>query len=379
MIPYGRQSISQDDLDAVIEVLQSDFLTQGPMVPRFEAALAEACGAGFAVASNSATSSLHLACLALDLGPGDRLWTSAVSFVASANCGRYCGADVDFVDINPLTGNLCLEALAQKLKTASQSGTLPKVLVVVHLAGQSLDMAAVVALTKPYGIKLVEDASHAIGAWDGSHKVGSCAHSNICVFSFHPVKPITSGEGGAALTNDPTLAERMALLRSHGITRDPMEMPAPPDGDWYYAMLELGFNYRMTDLHAALGLSQLKKLPDLMARRQRLAAQYDKALPAPWRPLRIARPEHCAYHLYVAQLPGISLGDKAALFHSLREKGIGVNLHYIPIPNQPYYQALGQRPGDYPGAQQYYRESLTLPLFADMTDEQLKAVLEALR
>lgn len=378
MIPYGRQHIDNDDIQAVLEVLNSDFLTQGPLVPRFEQAIAQFCGANYAVAVNSATSALHLACLALELGPGDRLWTSAISFVASANCGRYCASEVDFVDVDPLTGNLCLTALSAKLGEAERQGTLPKVLVVVHLAGQSVDMAALAALTRPYGIRIIEDASHALGAYDGADKVGQCRHSDICVFSFHPVKPITSGEGGMAVTPNPVLAERISSLRSHGITRDVQKMPSAPDGDWYYAMTELGFNYRLTDIGAALGLSQLHKLPGFMAKRQALAANYDKALPAPWQPLAINAPAHCAYHLYVARYPGISLSQKAEKFSTLRAAGIGVNLHYIPIPNQPYYQNLGQNPAHYPGAQQYYREALTLPLFVDMTDVQQQQVLNAL-
>lgn len=378
MIPYGRQFLDDDDKAAVLAVLEGDFLTQGPLVPQFEQAVARYCGAGHAVAVNSATSALHLACLALGLSPGDRLWTSAISFVASANCGRYCGADVDFVDVEPHTGNLCLQALADKLRQAAQQNTLPKVLVVVHLAGQSVDMTALAALTSPYQIAIVEDASHAIGGQDGRHAVGACRYSDITVFSFHPVKPMTSGEGGMAVTNSLALATRIARLRSHGITRDPTELPDPVDGDWYYAMIELGFNYRMTDIHAALGLSQLGKLNHFMAQRQALASRYDTALPAPWRPLQINRPEHCAYHLYVIQWPGCSLADKAARFHRLREQGIGVNLHYIPIPNQPYYKALGQQPNHYPGAQQYYRESLTLPLFTTMSEQQQQQVLEAL-
>ncbi|WP_341501704.1 UDP-4-amino-4,6-dideoxy-N-acetyl-beta-L-altrosamine transaminase [Gallaecimonas sp. GXIMD4217] len=378
MIPYGRQCLDQDDIQAVVEVLSSDFLTQGPAVPEFERAVARYCGAAHAVACSSATSALHLACLALGLGQGDRLWTSAISFVASANCGRYCGAEVDFVDVDPRSGNISVQALADKLADAERDGTLPKVLVAVHLAGQSCDMAAIAELASRYGFRVIEDASHALGGRHAGQPIGNCRHSDITVFSFHPVKPITAGEGGMAVTQDETLAGRMALLRSHGISREPQQMTAEPDGPWAYAQVELGFNYRLSDLHAALGLSQLAKLDAFSERRRQLAARYDAALPAPWRPLAIAEPADCAYHLYVAQRPVADLTEKRRIYDGLCRAGVQSNVHYIPIPSQPYYQALGQDMNRYPGAWRYYLDSFTLPLFVTLGDQQQRQVLDAL-
>ncbi|MEE1877676.1 UDP-4-amino-4,6-dideoxy-N-acetyl-beta-L-altrosamine transaminase [Altererythrobacter litoralis] len=377
MIPYGRQDISQEDIDAVNEVLRSDFLTQGPMVQRFEAAVASWAGAARGVAVNSATSALHIACLALDLGPGDRLWTSPVTFVASANCGLYCGATVDFVDIDPRTYNMSVAALADKLADAEKTGTLPKVIIPVHMCGQSCDMAAIGALAASYGIRVIEDASHAIGGyWQGS-PVGNCAHCDITVFSFHPVKIITTAEGGLATTNDPELASRMERLRSHGITREPDLMTHAPDGPWYYQQIELGLNYRMTDMQAALGLSQMARLEPFVVRRHALAERYDAALAdlpltTPWQ-----HPDaYSAFHLYV-----IALDDAArhrAVFEGLRAAGIGVNLHYIPVHLQPYYRDMGFAPGDFPTSEAYYSRAISLPLFATMTEAQQDEVVTTL-
>lgn len=377
MIPYGRQDISQADIDAVVDVLKSDFLTQGPKVPEFEQVVADYCGAKRAVAVNSATSALHLACLALGLGPGDSLWTTPVTFVASANCGLYCGASVDFVDIDPRTYNISPQALEMKLKQAEADGALPKVLVAVHLCGQPCDMKAIDQLAKKYGFWVVEDASHAIGGKYDGQPVGSCLYSDITVFSFHPVKIVTSAEGGMAVTNDNDLADCMSLLRSHGITRAPELMTQEPDGPWYYQQVELGFNYRMTELQAALGVSQMERLDDFVARRHEIAERYNlllKELPVtlPWQ-----HPDsYSGLHLYVIRVKG-DKDSHRAIFESLREQDIGVNLHYIPVHTQPYYQKMGFRGGDFPEAESYYGEAISLPMFSAMTEHQQDEVVAA--
>lgn len=380
MIPYGRQEIRQEDVDAVIEVLRSDLLTQGPMVPRFEHAVAGYVGARHAVAVNSATSALHIACLALDLSEGDWLWTSPITFVASANCGLYCGAKVDFVDIDPRTYNLCPEALAAKLKKAEEVGRLPKVLVAVHLCGQPCDMAVIHELSQRYGFRIIEDASHAIGGQYRAEPIGSGSYSDITVFSFHPVKIITTGEGGMAVTNDDELAQHMSLLRSHGITRDPQFMTHESDGPWYYQQVDLGFHYRMTEMQAALGVSQIERLDAYVARRNELAERYDRLLAdlpvtTPWQ-----HPDsYSGRHLYVVrlQLDAIDRTHRA-VFESLRDQGIGVNLHYIPVHLQPWYRQMGFRPGDLPEAERYYAEAISLPLFPLMTEGQQGSVVSAL-
>ena len=377
MIPYGRQDITQADIDAVVEVLQSDYLTQGPMVPRFERAVAKHVGAQHALAVNSATSALHIACLALGLGPGDWLWTTPITFVASANCALYCGAQVDFVDIDPRTYNLCPKALGAKLEQAEKDGRLPKVVVPVHLCGQPCDMQAIHALATRYGFKVIEDASHAIGGKYRGEFIGSGRYSDITVFSFHPVKIITTAEGGMALTNSAELAERMALLRSHGVTRDPALMTHEADGPWYYQQVDLGFNYRMTELQAALGVSQMTRLDSYIARRHELARRYDEKLAqlpvlTPWQ-----HPDsYSGLHLYVVRLRLEQLDkNHRQVFEALREQGIGVNLHYIPVHTQPYYQQLGFKTGDFPVAEQYYSEAISLPMFQTMTLEQQDEVL----
>lgn len=381
MIPYGRQDINQDDINAVIAVLESDFLTQGPMVPRFEEGVAKHVGARHALAVNSATSALHIACLALGLGPGDWLWTSPVTFVASANCGLYCGAKVDFVDINPLTFNLCPVELQAKLEVAELEGRLPKVVVAVHLCGQPCDMEAIQALGQRFGFKIIEDASHAIGGKYKGDFIGNGRYSDITVFSFHPVKIITTAEGGMALTNNDELASRMNLLRSHGITRDRQLMTHEPDGPWYYQQVDLGFNYRMTELQAALGVSQLERLDQFVARRHELARRYDDMLAGlhvviPWQD-----PDgYSGLHLYVIRLQLDKIGKShREVFESLREQGIGVNLHYIPVHIQPYYQQMGFKVGDYPKAEHYYSEAISLPMFQTMTDVQQDEVVTAVR
>lgn len=379
-IPYGRQDISETDIQAVIDVLKSDFLTQGPAVPAFETAVSEYCGVRHAFAVNSATSALHIACLALGVGPGDLVWTSPITFVASANCALYCGAKVDFVDIDPRTYNLSVAALEEKLQAAERDGKLPKVVIPVHLCGQSCEMAAIHALSEKYGFKIIEDASHAIGGKYRNQPIGNCRYSDITVFSFHPVKIITTAEGGMALTNDAGLADKLALLRSHGITRDPAQMTHQADGPWYYQQIALGYNYRMTDIQAALGLSQLSRLDEFVANRQRLAARYDSLLSAlpveiPWQ-----HPDnYSALHLYPIRIPeGVSSYSRLSVFEGLRAAGIGVNVHYIPVHLQPYYRQLGFQPGDFPEAERYYRAAISLPLYATLTEANQDRVVAAL-
>ncbi len=376
LIPYGRQSVSEEDIQAVVEVLRSDFLTQGPVVPEFERAVATYCDAGHAVATNSATSALHIACLALGVGPGDSVWTSPVTFVASANCARYCGADVDFVDIDPRTYNLSINALTDKLVQAKADGRLPKVVIPVHLAGQSCEMAEIHALSRQYGFRIIEDASHAIGGSYRGGKVGNCQYSDITVFSFHPVTIVTTGEGGMALTNDEALVKTMARLRSHGITRYAEDMTQVPDGPWYYQQIDLGFNYRMTDFQAALGLSQLRRLDAFVARRHELARRYDQLLKGsvaqtPWQ-----HPDtYSGMHLYVVRVPAES---HRQIFESLRSGGVGVNLHYIPVYRQPYYESLGYQRSQFPGAEAYYSQAITLPLYPGLEDMQQDQVVRQL-
>lgn len=380
MIPYGRQNLNAEDIAAVVQVLKSDWLTQGPAVPAFEQAVSAGTGAAHAVAVNSATSALHLACAALGLGPGDRLWTSPITFVASANCARYCGAQVDFVDIDPRTYNLSVPELAAKLATAERTGSLPKVVVPVHFAGQSCEMAAIGQLAARYGFKVIEDASHAVGGHYREAPVGSCAHSDVTVFSFHPVKIITTAEGGMALSNSAELTARMRRLRSHGVTRDPDAMEAPTREPWHYEQIELGFNYRLTDLQAALGLSQHQRLEAFVRRRREIARIYDEALAG----LPLLRPyQHpdsaSAFHLYVVQVdPGCGV-DRATAFARLRQAGIGVNVHYIPVHTQPYYRRLGFAAGMYPAAEHYYRHAISLPLFVGLGDDDIARVVSALR
>jgi len=372
MIPYGRQSISESDIDAVIEVLRSDFLTQGPVVPAFEEAVKKYCGAKYAVATNSATSALHLACIALGLGSGDIVWTTPITFVASANCALYCGANVDFVDIDPLSYNMSIHALKEKLEIAQKSGKLPKIVIPVHLSGQPCDMAEIHALGKQYGFKILEDASHAIGAKYKDDPIGNCQYSDITVFSFHPVKIITTGEGGMALTNNQKLAVQMSRLRSHGITRSPHEMTQIPDGPWHYQQIELGFNYRLTDIQAALGLSQMQRLDEYVARRHVLAQEYNKLLDdspvtKPWQsPLSVS-----SYHLYIVRLKVKIRGlDRKDVFERLRSFGIIVNLHYIPLYRHPYFEAMGFKREDFPEAEAYYREAISLPIYPALTEAQ---------
>lgn len=374
MIPYGRQEITQADIDAVVEVLASDFLTQGPAVPRFEEAVKARVGARHAVAVNSATSALHLACMALDLGPGHRLWTTPNTFVASANCARYCSADVGFVDIEPDTWNMSAVALADQLARARKTGTLPRIVVPVHFGGQPTDQEAIAALASEYGFRVIEDASHAIGAMSGGEPVGSSRWSDITIFSFHPVKIITTAEGGMALTNDDGLASRMAQLRTHGITRDPALMRAASPGAWYYEQQSLGYNYRLTDLQARLGEVQLQRLDDYVERRNVLAARYDRLLAD----LPVTRPvvrpgRRSAYHLYV-----VRVARRDAVFTRMRAAGIGVNVHYAPVHLQPYYRDLGFGPGLCPEAEAHGREALTLPLYPALSEAEQDRVVAAL-
>ncbi len=380
MIPYGRQNITEEDVQAVLEALTSDFLTQGPMVPKFERAICDYTGARHAVAASSGTAALHIACLALNLGEGDWLWTSPITFVASANCGVYCGAGIDFVDIDPQTWNISVPRLAEKLKLAKENGRLPKILVTVHLCGLSCDMEEIHALSKEYGFHVIEDACHAIGGKYKGEPIGSCRYSDISVFSFHPVKTITTGEGGAAVTNDGELAKKMGLLREHGITRDAELMTHDPDGPWYYQQVMLGFNYRLTDIQAALGISQLKRIDDLVSKRHWVADQYDEMLSGLPVQLPFRSPEkYSGMHLYVIRVGSQPTGKThKEIFTALRAQGIGVNLHYIPVYTQPYYRQRGFGQGEYPEADKYYNEAITLPMYPDLSAKDIKRVVAAL-
>lgn len=381
MIPYGKQDINVADIDAVIAVMRSTHLTQGPAVPRFEEAVLRHCNAKYAVATNSATSALHISCLALGLGAGDWLWTSPNTFVASANCGLYCGAKVDFVDIDPLTYNLCPKALEEKLVEAEKTGRLPKVVIPVHFSGQPCDMKAIHELSKKYGFRIIEDAAHAIGGTYLKEPIGNCRYSDITVFSFHPVKIVTSAEGGMAVTNNDKLAEKMALLRSHGITRTPSLMTKPMEGSWYYQQVDLGFNYRMTDLQGAMGASQMERLVHYVARRHELAKRYDRLLSdlpvvAPWQ----HKDGYSAFHLYVIRLKLDQITPShVEVFEALRAKEIMVNLHYIPVHTQPFYQEMGFGAGDFPEAEKYYSEAISIPLFPTLTNTEQDFVVETLK
>jgi UDP-4-amino-4,6-dideoxy-N-acetyl-beta-L-altrosamine transaminase len=376
LIPYGRQWIDDADIDAVVAVLRSDWLTQGPRVPAFEKAVAERCQAGHGIAVNSGTSALHLACLALDVGPGDLVWTSPNTFVASANCARYCGAAVDFVDIDPLTWCMSVTALTAKLEAARHAGgPKPKVVIPVHFGGQPCAMAEIAELARTFRFRVIEDASHALGARDGDVSVGACEHSDITVLSFHPVKIITTGEGGMALTNDAALAARMGRLRTHGISRDPDDLSRGSDGPWYYEQIELGFNYRMTDIQAALGWSQLTRLDDFLARRAEIALRYDAAFAdLPIRRQQAPAEVFSARHLYVIRVPA---AVRSGMFRELRAAGIGVNVHYIPVHLQPYYRAQGFREGQFPEAEMYYREAISLPIFPALDTTAQDRVIDA--
>lgn len=381
MIPYGKQDINQDDIEEVIDVLRSDFLTQGPKIPLFEKAVSNYCSSKFSVAVNSATSALHIACLSLGLGKGDWLWTSVNSFVASSNCGLFCGAKVDFVDIDPHSYNICVDALEQKLIDAREQNKVPKVIIPVHFAGQSCDMKKIHELSKCFGFKIIEDASHAIGGRYLGEQIGCCHYSDITVFSFHPVKIVTTAEGGMATTNSSKLADKMRLLRSHGITRDPKEMTKKTEGDWYYQQIDLGFNYRMTDLQAALGISQLKRIDNFVSKRHKLKKTYDRLL----RDLPVEIPfqiddSYSAMHLYPIKLKLELLKySRSQIFSILRESGIGVNVHYIPIHIQPFYSAMGFKVSDFPVAHDYYSRSLSLPMQTLLNKAQQLKIVDSLK
>jgi len=377
VIPYGRQSISDDDIKAVIDVLKSDYLTQGPVVPEFEKSICKYTGASYAVAVNSGTSALHIACLSLGLGKGDWLWTSSISFVASANCGIYCGARVDFIDIDPITWNISIDKLKHKLIYAKTHNKLPKIIVVVHLSGLPCDLAEIYKLSKEYGFYVIEDACHAIGSRYNNNNIGSCKYSDITVFSFHPVKVMTTGEGGMATTNIINLANKMRILRTHGITRDPDLMTHDPDGEWYYQQIDLGFNYRMTDIAAALGISQLLRLDSNIKKRHEIVRFYNKALSSLLLMLPysdVSRYSSC--HLYIVRIKN-KKKLYSEIFELLTNFGIGVNKHYIPIHTQPFYKNFGFKSGDFPESESYYREAISLPIFPDLTKKEQESVISA--
>jgi len=377
VIPYGRQSISDDDIKAVVDVLKSDYLTQGPVVPEFEKSICKYTGASYAVAVNSGTSALHIACLSLGLGKGDWLWTSSISFVASANCGIYCGARVDFIDIDPITWNISIDKLKHKLIYAKKHNKLPKIIVVVHLSGLPCDLAEIYKLSKEYGFYVIEDACHAIGSRYNNNNIGSCKYSDITVFSFHPVKVMTTGEGGMATTNIINLANKMRILRTHGITRDPDLMTHDPDGEWYYQQIDLGFNYRMTDIAAALGISQLLRLDSNIKKRHEIVRFYNKALSSLLLMLPysdVSRYSSC--HLYIVRIKN-KKKLYSEIFELLTNFGIGVNKHYIPIHTQPFYKNFGFKSGDFPESESYYREAISLPIFPDLTKKEQESVISA--
>ena len=381
MIYYGKQDVNETDIEAVEAVLRSDFLTQGPAIEQFEHRVADYCGAKYAVAVTNATSALHIACLAAGMEKDDILWTSPITFVASANCARYCGSDVDFVDIDEKTYNMSADRLEEKLRKAKAAGRLPKMVIPVHLAGQSCDMQRIHALAEEYGFVVTEDASHAVGADYLNTKVGSCTFSDMTVFSFHPVKIITTGEGGMVLTNREDLYEKLLLYRSHGITRNMADMTHEPDGPWYYQQIELGFNYRMTDLQAALGCSQMDRLDAFVARRRELAARYDALLRGlPVRTPYVMENTVPSWHIYIVQVDFSEIGKtKVQVFQEMKERGIVLNLHYIPVHRQPYYEKLGFCKGDFPDSEQYYDVAFTLPLYYSLMEEQQDRVVESLR
>ena len=381
MIPYGRQEITDTDITEVEKILRSDFLTQGPTVPRFEKSVANYCGTKYALAMNSATSALHIACLALELGPGDLLWTSPNTFVASANCALYCGADVDFVDIDPQTYNMSMPALSKKLAKAEKSGKLPKILMPVHFAGQPCDMLKIYDLSRRYGFKIIEDASHAIGSSYSKFKVGSCNHSDITVFSFHPVKIITTAEGGMALTNKKNIADKLSRLRTHGITKDKILMKKRPKNEiWNYQQIELGFNYRMNDIQAALGINQMYRLDDYVKRRHKIAETYNKNLGgiSLKKPFQVAS-VYSSYHLYPVRIKenrkGITQKD---IFNIFKKRGIAPNLHYIPVHRHPYYENLGFKINDYPESEKFHREVISLPMYPKLSNEEQNLVIQTL-
>ena len=378
-IPYGHQNINKDDIQAVVDVLKSDFITQGPVGPAFETAVASYCGAKHGVAVNSATSALHIACKSLGLGADDYLWTSPNTFVASANCALFCGAKVDFVDIDPQTYNMSVSALRDKLKKAEKTGSLPKIVIPVHFSGQSCEMKEIAELSQKYGFSVIEDASHAIGGRYQQDKIGCCTYSDMTIFSLHPVKIITTGEGGMILTQKNGLYEKLLLLRNHGITRDPLQMTEKSHGPWYYQQIDLGYNFRMTDLQAALGYSQLQRLDEFVSKRHALAARYNDAieyspLTLPWQ-----HPEtYSAWHLYVIRLKSELAKYRLEIYQYMQCNGIGVNVHYIPIHLQPYYKSLGFQSGDYPVAERFYAEAITIPLFHGMSFSDQDKVINAL-
>lgn len=376
MIPYGKQNISEEDIQAVVEVLRSDYLTQGPVVPAFEQAVTNYTGAKYAVAVNSGTSALHIACLSLGLGPSDILWTTPITFVASANCALYCGASVDFVDIEPDTFNLSIDLLREKLEAAESTGRLPKIIVAVHMCGLSCDMDKIWSLSQKYGFRIIEDASHAIGGTYQKHPIGGCIFSDVTIFSFHPVKTITTGEGGMAMTNDEALANKMMLLRNHGITRDPELMTCEPDGPWFYQQIALGFNYRLTDIQAALGLSQLNRLDQFVKKQNAIADEYDRLLSGLPVRSQVRRNEfYSGMHLYIMRIdtqnPKNLRNDVIKKLHGAE---INVNVHYIPVHTQPWYARMGFKENDFPESVKYYNDAISLPIYPEIKEGDIEYI-----
>lgn len=379
-LPYGRHTVTKEDLINVLNVLRSSNLTQGDKVPLLEKAISEKVNCKNSIAVNSATSALHLTCLALGLNQNDWLWTSANTFVASANCGRYCNAKVDFVDINPKTGLICTDALEKKLEVAKENNKLPKILVPVHFAGSSCDMEKIASLSKKYKFNVVEDASHALGGKYKNEPVGSCFYSIATIFSFHPVKIITTAEGGAITTNDDQLAKKLFLLRSHGITKVQEEFESNEFEDWTYEQQILGFNFRMSDLHASLGISQLKRLDKIIVERNKKFEYYqDLIKELPINLLEIPKNVKSSVHLAIIRLQEKDPNLHRKIFTELRKMNIGVQIHYLPVHLHPYYKKLGFKVGDYPKAELHSKNCITIPLYLGMDKKDQNRVVKSLK
>ncbi len=375
MIPYSRQSINENDINEVIKVLKSEMITQGPIVEKFEKTICSYTSSNYSVLTNSATSALHISCLALGLSKGDILWTSPNSYVASANVGLLCNAKVDFVDIDPENYNMCPTALSIKLKNAEKLGQLPKIVMPVHFAGQSCDMIKIKKLSEKYGFKIIEDASHAIGGSYNNTKIGSCRFSDITVFSFHPVKIITTAEGGCAITNNEEIFEKLKLLSSHGVTRNPKFMAEKNSDKWVYDQISIGFNYRMSDMNAALGLSQLLRIDCFLKKRNKIAKKYFQQL----KNIDLKLPKQEDYNLSAFHLFPIQVKNRKRIYELFHQNDIKVNVHYRPIHTQPFWQKRGFKSGLFPNSEFYYSQAISLPIFYDLNDELQDNVIKILQ